>query len=694
MSDPRDALLEKFRANLRARVQRLRDMLEILGQVPDNEDATSQVLGELHTLKGEARLLGLVQLSELAHALETLMSHVDAAAVAKAEMGLDAMARALADQVSREQADTLIAATLGRFQESPQEKAQSGEEKQAAPASEQMKTSSPVLDATPKPDEVPVNIGASGHWVQVEARLIDDLCEAMAAISGDFGRIFAGVSQMIGVAGAESASSNVRQQGSLLIEECARFRTALDNATVHTWELRMVPAQPLLRELASHAQQLASAAGKEVDVAVEASGVQIERDALDKVWDAMIHLVRNSIDHGLEPAEERGTKGRRGKLLIDARTVGSSVTLGVSDDGRGIDAARVRRTAVTRGLLEPARAEAMTDDDVIQLVFERGFSTREQVSSLSGRGVGLDVVKARAESLGGRVDVHSEKGIGTRFAITLPFTLTKERLMVFELAGGLYGLPTQSIREVVGWRDLPDIAHRADAVIRVGGEPVPLRSLAELLGREPEPCSAALVVRIQEQLYALLVARILGERELIRRPAEPLLTRTTAIGASAMLEDGRLVLMLDLVQVGRHIRRVTPGGDSAGGSNLGTNPIPRILLVDDSPVIREMVSEILVSAGLKVTAATDGEEALLRIAEQEPDLVVSDIEMPRMDGFTLLEQIRKRSQRLPVVMLTTRASVQDRQRATTLGANAYVLKADFKSAVLLDVIQRFVPLHR
>lgn len=298
MSDPRDALLEKFRANLRARVQRLRDMLEILGQVPDNADASSQVLGELHTLKGEARLLGLVQLSELAHVLETLLSQVDAAAIAKADVALDAMARALADQVSREQADALITTVLERFQTQSEKQVPACTERQAAPELEPPKKVETSPEPTPKADEIPVNIGASGSWVQVEASLIDDLCEAMAAISGDFGRIFAGVNRLVATAGTERASSGVRQQGSLLIEECARFRTALDNATVHTWELRMVPAQPLLRELASHAQQLATAANKEVDVIVEAGGVQIERDALDKIWDAMIHLVRNSIDHG------------------------------------------------------------------------------------------------------------------------------------------------------------------------------------------------------------------------------------------------------------------------------------------------------------------------------------------------------------------------------------------------------------
>ncbi|HEY5958169.1 MAG TPA: response regulator, partial [Polyangiaceae bacterium] len=547
--------------------------------------------------------------------------------------------------------------------------------------------------------EVEVATGLEGpagaaRWVQVDASLIDELCERMAAISGDFGRIFAQMNQLVKTANTASARSSIRQQGSLLVEECTRFRSALDNATVRTWELRMVPAQPLLRELAKHAEQLATSAGKAVVVIVDAAGVQIERDALDKVWDALIHLVRNSIDHGLESGSERGTKAASGSLTISARTVGTSVTLSVADDGRGIDAERVRSTALSRRLLSPEQAQAMSDDELIQLVFERGFSTSEKISSLSGRGVGLDVVKARAESLGGRVDVHSKKGEGTRFSITLPFTLTKERLMVFELAGGLYGLPTRAIAAVVGWRDLPSKTAGTAGIVRVNGSPVPLRSLAELLGREPEPYGAALVVSIQEQLYGLLVARIVGERELIRRPAEPLLARTTAIGASAMMEDGRAVLMLDLVQVGRHIRRVVGSSDGGPTSRLAANASPQVLLVDDSPVIREMVSEILVSAGVTVMTATNGEEALSLISEAEPDLVVSDIEMPRMDGFMLLEAIRKRSQRLPVVMLTTRASVQDRQRASTLGANAYVLKADFKSDVLLDVVQRFVPLHR
>jgi chemotaxis protein histidine kinase CheA len=684
VSDPRDGLLEKFRGNLRARVQKLRDMLTILVEVPDSPEASSQVLGELHTLKGEARLLGLTALSELAHGLETVLSQIDKSTIARAEFGLEAMARALSDQMASADADSLLEAALKRIQ--------GGGELPAGPAVNE--PTAAIIETSTGTNELPASLGSSGRWVQVDATLIDSLCDAMAAISGDFGRIFGQVNQVMALTSALPGSGSIRQKGSLLIEECARFRLALDNTTVHTWELRMVSAQPLLRELANHAVQLAASAGKSVNVSVHATGVQIERDALDKVWDAMIHLVRNSIDHGLESSEERGAKGPTGNLTIAARTEGTSVALTVADDGRGLDVERIRSTAVARRLLDAAQASALSDDDVMQLVFERGFSTRESVSALSGRGVGLDVVKARAESLGGRVDIHSKMGIGTRFTITLPFTLTKERLMVFELAGGLYGLPTVAIRTIVGRRDLPDTKRGADPVVRVEGEPVPLRSLAELLGREPEPSGAALVVTIQEQQYGLLVANILGERELLRRPAEPLLARTTAIGASAMMEDGRAVLMLDLVQIGRHIRRASGTGATGGPTGLAPNAIPRVLLVDDSPIIRDMVSEVLVSGGLMVSTASNGEEALQKITESEPDLVVSDVEMPRMDGFTLLTEIRKRTQRLPVVMLTTRASVQDRQRATTLGANAYVLKSDFKSDVLLEVVQRFVPLHR
>ena len=684
MSDSRDAFVEKFRSNLRARVQKLRDMLEILEHIPDSPEALSQVHGELHTLKGEARLLGLLQLSDLAHALETLLGHPTGDATNQARFALEAMAKALADRVSREDADALLLAALHRLDVEIDPLASP----EVEPQSDQS------LDSSAERANLSAGSGTSSRWVQVDAGLIDELCETMAAISGDFGRIYSQAGQVVGSAREGNGRATSRQFGASLLEECARFRSALDDATVRTWELRLVPAQPLLRELADHARQLASSAGKAVAVNVDAGAVQIERDALDKVWDALLHLARNSIDHGLEISDERGTKSPIGNLDISARSVGTSVTLTVADDGRGIDADQVRAAAVHRGILDRQAADAMSDDEVVQLVFEKGFSTRDTISTLSGRGVGLDVVKLRTAELGGRVSVHTQKGQGTRFSLTLPFTLTKERLLTFELAGGLYAFPAQSVRAVIGGRELAAALSQDGRLAWFDGEPVPLLALAPMLGRELEPSGAALLVVLREQLYGLLVAKVVGERQLIRRPAEPLLARHTAVGASAVMEDGRAVLVLDLDRIGRGMHRGTASGGSARGEALSSNAVARVLLVDDSPVIREMVSEILSSAGLLVSTAENGKEAIDAIALAEPDLVISDVEMPQMDGFALLELIRQRSERLPVVMLTTRASVQDRQRATRLGANAYVLKSDFRSRSLLDVVQRFLPLHR
>ncbi len=700
MSDERDGFVEKFRASLRARVYRLKEMLGVLRHVQQEADALAQVLGELHTLKGEARLLGLLPLSELAHVLETVLSGPTEGRLPAVERSLDTMARALSDKVPRQEADALLQEALERLQQETGVRGEEGssspeEPGTADPARGEHTEHAPAAASLPSGDAAPLAASAeASRWVQVDGELIDELCETMAAISGDYGRLFAQAKHLVEVMKRDSSLGTAVRSGASLIEEFARFRVALDNATVRTWQLRMVPAYPLLRELAEHARQLASAADKPVEVSVDASGVQLERDALDKVWDAMLHLVRNSIDHGLESAEERGDKDDVGSLTIGARTVGTSITLTVADDGRGIDCERVRRAAVARRLLTPQEAEAMSDDDLVQLVFEQGFSTRESVSSLSGRGVGLDVVKMRAEELGGRVEVHTQKGAGARFSITLPFTLTKERLLVFELTGALYGLPARAVLAVVGQRDLPKGHGDAAKVFRFNEQPAPLLSLSELLGREPEPTSAALVVELQDQVYGLLIPKVLGERELLRRPAEPLLARTTAIGASALMEDGRAVLVLDLAHIARSVRRAPSTSEGVSPQSLATRSLPTVLLVDDSPVIRDMVSEILASAGLRVVTAPNGVEALAALSRAEPDLVISDIEMPQMDGFTLLEQIRKRSQRLPVVMLTTRASVEDRQRATTSGANAYVLKADFRSDVLLDVVQRFVPLHR
>jgi CheY-like chemotaxis protein len=227
-------------------------------------------------------------------------------------------------------------------------------------------------------------------------------------------------------------------------------------------------------------------------------------------------------------------------------------------------------------------------------------------------------------------------------------------------------------------------------VLRYASNPIPLRSLPQAIGMATsDEETAALVLDLGGRLFAAKVPAVLGEHELVRRPAEPLLA-TTGIGASALMEDGRLALLLDLAFVERCLARARADAAPAPKGEVVVAKQRHVLIVDDSPVVTEMISELLTTSGLSVQVATDGVAALAAIEQRTPDLVLSDVDMPRMDGITLLKEIRQRTQTLPVVMLTTRGSVEDRQRASSLGANAYVLKSGFQSDVLLDVVSRFL----
>lgn len=676
MSEQREALLSRFRATLQARVRGVGGLFDALAEAPSDPENRREILGELHTLKGEARMLGLSTLSTLAHALETRVSEESSSS--DWARALDAMRVALDEATPAELADVALVEALLELEQRNSMPAPSDRARRPTPAVARDEASGVPLDADTEGRR------KGQRWVQVNAAQIDELCERVSELSAAFGAISAKTAARLAHA-ADGALGN-----SELMEEFARCRSLLDLTTSKAWQLRLVQLEPTLRELSQHARAQAARAGKALTTEVHAQGVQLERDVLEQLWDSLLHLVQNAVDHGIEPAERRAGKNPIGSLKLLAESRGSSVVLSVEDDGQGIDPAALREAAVARGALSPSRAASARDDELLELVFEHGFSTREDVTQVSGRGVGLDVVRRRLELLGGDVRIDTKLGRGTRFVLSVPFTITKERVLVIRAGTLLYGLPTRSIRAVLGPSELPAGAAGDASVLRFQGQALPLLSLGAVLELGLEaPEQRALVVEVVGRRFGLCIQDVLGERELIRRPAESLLARASPIEASALLDDGRLVLMLDLSFLKRALRR----GAAQTGPRCKAVEEPRrqrVLIVDDSPVVCELVKEILLSVGLDVSLAANGKLALESIARSEPDLVLSDVEMPGMGGLELLGEIRSRNQRLPVVMLTTRGSVEDRQRASALGANAYVLKTGFKTDSLLDVIRRFL----
>jgi two-component system chemotaxis sensor kinase CheA len=672
----REALLDRFRAGLKRRVHTARDLL-----TDPTDDAAlpgrmQQALGEIHTLKGESSMLGLTGLAKLAHAVEGVLGASGAAELPAAARALAAMLDAL-DLPGASESDALLESALGELTPGTANARGSPKpELKTSPESSPETTFAASVGATDARPARPAQ-----RWTQVDATLIDGLCECVAELSSTFGQLEASVHENAARGGVDSGR---------VLDGFEKCRALLDSATSTAWVLRLVPIEPMLRELAQHARTIGARQGKELDVRIFADGVQLERDVVDQLWDSLLHLVQNAVDHGIESASERGAKPTLARLLLSAESVGPSVILRVEDDGRGIDPERVRKSAIERGVADAETLRGASDKDIYDLLFEHGFSTKDETSVTSGRGVGLDVVKRRVESLGGNVELSTELGRGTRFSLSVPFAITKEKLLIVELESVPYGLPSRIVRAVLGAESLP--ARNAGDVARHNDEALPFRSLSLALGLgTAENESFGLVLELSGKRWAVGVARVVGERELIRRPAEPLLART-GIGASAVLEDGRVVLLPELNFLQRALRAASPGAQTPESTQRDTRS-DRVLVVDDSPVVRDLVSEILSDAGLTVETAEDGAAAWEIIQRQEPDLLVSDVEMPRMTGLELLSHVRTRSQRLPVVLLTTRGSLEDRRKATTLGANAYLVKTDFQSDKLLDVVRRFVRLR-
>lgn len=635
----REALLARFRV---AALERIAGMLgRLTGAVlaPADLDALRR---DLHTLKGEVRMLGLGSLAGLVHAIEDWLA--DAVSISEGAQ-LDRTRSAielLAERIEAalvEDRDAELALARGRA----------------------------ILSGQTTELAEPVRPIASRKGLSlVDSATLDQVCERLEQLRASLCRL-----------------------GTTLVHAAAEIdplQVECEELTELAWSLRMVAVEPALESLAAHAEQLAARLGKQVRVEVDAGGAQLERSLLERLHEPLLHLVHNALDHGIEGQAERGSKPALARLTITTRSLGRELEFVVGDDGRGIDRERVRVRAVERGLIDAAASAGLGDEDLLALLFASGFSTASRVGDLSGRGVGLDVVRRVVESLGGNVEVRSEPGRGSHFTLRVPATISRERVVVVEFGRGLWGLPARRVGPILALRDQV-VGESGSPTLIVEGQHVPLLSLAGLLGiAETGGESIAICCTRGARRHALASPALLGEYELFRLPLGPTLASVGPASASAMMDDGRLVLLVEpsalLGNRRRNEARFVPRASSRAR--------PRVLVVEDSTIVRELLVELLAAGELEVESDEDGQAALDRLDRASFDLVVTDIEMPRVDGFELLTRIRERHGDLPVIVASTRASQVDRQRAVALGADAYIVKSEFTEHGLFDTIARFV----
>lgn len=664
MTESDENLRDRFRATLLARAQTVGIQLAAAAHAAPSSPARREILGELHTLKGEARMLGLSSLAKLCHVFEERMREETPDAEALGAV-VDAMLLALSPEASAESADDLLHMALTALEPDASSEttgpSPSAKESGHAPGL----AAAGKVGGAPRPGQAE---GLSETWVQVSSRSIDDLTEALSRLSAEL----TALGPLLEV-WTKERSTLERYDARARAEA---LRNLVSGALLLVTDLRLTSLDQVFARLAAHGRTLGKQRGKLVEVDTSAAGVRVERDVAERLFEPLLHLVNNAVDHGLEDPVDRSKKGA-GRVSLHARSEGSSVVVEIADDGRGIDPEGVRRRAQELG------RPVAHGESPLELIFEPGFSTRTVADDVSGRGVGLDVVKRRVEALGGNVAVESTLGTGTRFGIRLPAAMTQERVLVVRSGDALLGIPDRLVISVHGRTE----ANLAPTLLREGEE-LPLRSLSELLATSRRDAERSLfVVVVGGRKTAIACEEIRGHFEVILRPTSPRLAQVCGVASSALTQAGELVLVLAPHALKQALRGSGGAAAPVGAPVPATAIRPRVLVVDDSVIVRDLLTEILTSAGYQVRGAKNGKEALVELLDFDPKVVLSDIEMPEMDGFRLLEAIRSRAPKLPVILVTARRSEEDRRRAEALGASAYLEKGRFQSKSVLESVQ-------
>ena len=489
----------------------------------------------------------------------------------------------------------------------------------------------------------------------------------------------------------ETLLLKARESETLLLQQ-ARLNTEMQEGLMRT---RMVPFNRLLPRLRRIVRQVARELGKEVEFHAYNAEGELDRNLLERMVPPLEHMLRNAVDHGIESPELRRGFGKPPGGRIDLRLSreGGDVVIEINDDGAGIDVESVRAKALERELMAPDAN--LSDEEITQFVLAAGFSTAKSVTQISGRGVGMDVVNSEVKQLGGSIGILSRPGKGTRFTVRLPFTVSVNRALMVSVGEDLYAIPLNTIEGIVlvSGRDLARLNGDGSATFEYAGIPYRVQYLGRYLGRESAAVAddgtvPMVLVRAGEQAVAVHVDGVQGSREIVVKSLGPQFAGVGGISGATILGDGNVVVILDLLGLIRNrgidgsiVQRPTP---VAGKARC-------VMVVDDSVTVRKVTSRLLERQGMDVIVAKDGVEAVALLQERKPDIMLLDIEMPRMDGFEVARQVRHddRLGALPIVMITSRTGDKHKEHAAELGVNKFLGKP-FQENELLATIDDLV----
>jgi two-component system chemotaxis sensor kinase CheA len=680
---------ELFALEAEQRLSRLGQLvLDLEPKSDDDKEVIGEIFREVHTLKGSAAVVGFETIGRYAHDVEGRLEQLRSGATVTNAVIVDALLIAI---------DRLGIMIRGAVSGDDLD----GDDPEAATALARLDSAfeTPTTSVpSPEPVEIPQWQPLSGEatpsrspgrasgerdggtTVMVPIDRLDELVRMVGEAATGLLRVGRVLTERLGVQPDDLAE----------FSELTRLLNGLQERAMSTL---MVPVATVTDQLQRAVRDTARSLGKDVRWEVRGESTELDRNDLRKLADALLHLVRNAVDHGIEGPEERAAAGKPTQAVVQlhAMQLGSDVIIAITDDGGGIDVRLVRERASRMGI-DPT---SLTDEEALQLVFYSGLSTSTFVSDISGRGVGLDVVHASVEAARGRVEVRTTVGAGSEFRIVVPITLAVLDCLLVETAGQRFALPLHRIafaQEAESARALHMEGRRA---ILVDAKPVPVSDLAQLID-VPETAGGAgtlVVINGNTGRHAFGVDALVGRRGVVVKAMSPLVTGLDFVAGTSVEPDGSILLVLDPLAL---IERARRNGDrsisTASDAAALVRSRGRVLVVDDALTVRELQRAILERAGFEVRVARDGVEALELLEAETPDLVLTDVEMPRMDGFELTEEIRRRPdlRSVPVLILTSRATDADRQRGLDAGADGYIVKSAFDEQSLLAAVDRIV----
>jgi two-component system sensor histidine kinase and response regulator WspE len=748
------SMLELFRLEADTQTAALSAAVVDLEGAAAAAPALESMMRAAHSLKGAARIVGLEPAVKVAHALEdvfvsagrgrltlepahadTLLAGVDfLAAIARADDALapdapwNARADALVTRLERLAAEPGVAGAAAATPPPPPAPAAPAPAAPAPPP-EPAAESGPVPEAASRGPEVFDRVvrvsadslsrlvGLAGESL-VETRQLRPFVDRLLALRAQQVHVCDGlttIAERLEAADPASAgplaaaAAALRERADEVLATLARQAEEFEGFARRNEDLahrlhhevivsRMRPLADGIRGFPRLVRDVARSLGKHVRLEIRGEQTGVDRDILDKLEAPLSHLLRNAIDHGIEPPEARRAAGKPeiGTLVLDARHRGGMLHISVTDDGRGVSVEDLRGRAVAAGLVAAAVAARLSEPELLEFLFLPGFSTRDRVTEISGRGVGLDVVQSMVKAVGGGVRVTTIAGQQTSFLLQLPITMSVVRALIVDIAGEPYAFPLTRIDRIVFCRrdeirtvEGRQYFDREGAAIGL----VPAARILELA--DPGPVGDPLPVVVlsdRGQQFGLIVDSFRGERDLEVRPLDPRLGRVPDVNSASLLENGDPVLIVDAEDIvrsidnvleGRRLPKVDVGPRSGAGGRR-----KRILVVDDSITVRELERQLLQARGFLVDVAVDGMDGWNALRNAAYDLVVTDVDMPRMDGVALVVQIRADPLRrtVPVVIVSYKDREEDRLRGLEAGADRYLTKGSFHDETFIHTI--------